>query len=118
MSKKLVKKDLIRAFFLEKMNQAYETYVNMNVEHTEFIREFRKRVIILLNERLISWAIIESDGNVYITPYLIHKLRMEKIKGDMIFIADLLDWEYIVEDKYYKGHIKVNIDDFVYFIYP
>ncbi len=124
----------VRAFLQKEINDAYgriqildedgrpqTDYKNeVNVKTSD---DFKHRVWIVLNERKIPWAIMDSTDKVHLTYGFVESIRKNiGIKDSMKTMAELLNWKHgkgTVKSVGFSGkNITVPRDEFTEFVFP
>ena len=120
-------KEAIRSYLVRRVNEEYSRFVGKVVVETEgrieahqrSDIEFDERVKIVLEKRLLPWAIISGE-NVYFTSDFAREIR--SIIGDLgglQSIAELLGWKYsrgfTVNGRKLQA-MKVHIDELISFL--
>jgi predicted small metal-binding protein len=114
-------KENIKRVLLEKINNEYVK--NMGKLSTTGA-DFKSRVVSVLDNNLIPWAIYKNE-NVIITTGILNEL--ENIEGidELKSLAELLNWEYKPSYSFkvggkvlHKNVIMISIDDFIAFLNP
>ena len=122
-------REAIRSYLIKRINEEYSRFVGrVVVEKYEESRvevmsrsevSFEDRVKIVLENKLLPWAILREDYVLITTAFLTEIKPVIGDIGGLRSIAELLGWEYLKSAKVGKKvmvAIKVNITDLIEFL--